>query len=71
VGTGSTHGLDPEGGVSPVLFLVLVAALGAVVIGVVLVLIWGSLNVVVRAVLGAALFSLMLLVMIAVRGSLP
>jgi hypothetical protein len=57
--------------VSPVLFLVLVAALGAVVIGVVLVVIWGYLNVAVRAVLGAALFSLMLLVMIAVRGSLP
>jgi hypothetical protein len=71
VGTGSTHGLDRESGVSPVLFLVLVAALGAVVIGVVLVVIWGYLNVAVRAVLGAALFSLMLLVMIAVRGSLP
>ena len=55
---------------SPVLFLALVAALGAVVVGVTLQLLWEHLNVPVRVVLGAALFSQLLLVMIAVRGSL-
>jgi hypothetical protein len=54
----------------PVLFLVLVAALGAVVVGVTLVHIWDHLNVPVRVVLGTALFSQILLVMIAVRGAL-
>jgi hypothetical protein len=53
-----------------VLFLVLVAALGAVVVGVTLILIWDHLNVPLRVVMGAALFSQILLVMIAVRGSL-
>ena len=55
---------------TPVLFLVLVAALGVVVVGVTLQLLWEHLNVPVRVVLGAALFSQLLLVMIAVRGSL-
>ncbi len=55
---------------TPVLFLVLVAALGAVVVGVTLLLIWDRLNVPLRVVMGAALFSQILLVMIAVRGSL-
>ena len=55
---------------TPVLFLVLVAALGIVVVGVTLQLLWEHLNVPVRVVLGAALFSQLLLVMIAVRGSL-
>ena len=55
---------------TPVLFLILVAALGAVVVGATLLLIWDHLNVPLRVVMGAALFSQILLVMIAVRGSL-
>lgn len=55
---------------TPVLFLVLVAALGAVVVGATLLLIWDHLNAPLRVVMGAALFSQILLVMIAVRGTL-
>jgi hypothetical protein len=54
----------------PALYLVLVAAFGVFVVGVVLVLTWQYLYLPVRVLLGMALFSLMVLVMIAVRGSL-
>jgi hypothetical protein len=55
---------------SPVFFLALAAAVGVVVVGVIFVKTWDDQNVPVRIISGAALFSLMLLVLLAVRGAL-
>ena len=56
--------------VTPELFLVLATALCALVVGVLIVVAWQDQDVTLTAILGVVLFSLVLVVMVAVRGSL-
>ncbi len=55
---------------TPELFLVLATALCALVVGVLIVVAWQDQYVTLTAILGVVLFSLVLVVMVAVRGSL-